>query len=857
MTTANAHENTEDARMTEGPSTPGPYARSARFWRAAGWFGVLPVVGKDERLPGGFTGHAGVWPSGDQIADWCARRGNDNIVIRLPRNVIGIDVDAYDGRAGLDTINNFELHYGELPQTWVSTSRDDGSGIRLYQVPENISWVSDLGPKSDVQIIRHDHRYFVAWPSIHPLTNRQYQIRMPVGLSTENPPRPEQLTQLPDNWIKALTKIQPTITDLNSGLSDPNAVSAVDPSLMLFVGAPPGEQDQRLFEYVCSMRARKFRMEEAVLFAIAAVSQMEHSRPEEPWTAELAQQKVVRIWQTIREGTSAEQALTDKQRAWARATQELIVGSTTVQEPAQAPASTPTQAPTSGSTAMPVEVSDTPLPPDPGDWVRPELRDPPENASDTGNADRFARLFAGKQLRYVPELDQWHEWNGQRWTVDVQGRAFHLTRAVIADIYDDATRLTTQDDDSGARWGVWALQSESEVRRKAIVSIAEKIPAFIIHANELDTEAHLIACENGVIELSDNGWSMHTGRPEDRLSMNTNFVFDTDARSDDWDSFISYVQPNVSVRAHLQALDGYTLYGANPLRYWIILRGDTTTGKTTHIESIGKTLGDYACAANISIFRGNYDERPRADLVTVLPKRRVYMSEVEAGTELHADQVKRITGGDQVSARLPFSRHFVTRVPAFTPITAMNGLPSIADADGALRHRLHAVPFNMRTDADSSGEMLRITNLLKAPLSDNLKSAIFAWLLEGWNMHCKGVLDTPVQELDVFNMEVHAGIMPLSSFIDSYCEIDAEYADISERLFLAYQCWESSEATHRKDKLTSTKFGRLLTAAGFGSQKRVWTLDLDGNRKQKTVWYGIRVRDEHSEKVRAQRWQSQ
>ena len=51
-------------------------------------------------------------------------------------HVIGIDVDCYDGKPGADTITAWEAKGGPLPTTTFSTSRDDGSRIRFYRVPD-------------------------------------------------------------------------------------------------------------------------------------------------------------------------------------------------------------------------------------------------------------------------------------------------------------------------------------------------------------------------------------------------------------------------------------------------------------------------------------------------------------------------------------------------------------------------------------------------------------------------------------------------------------------------------------------------------------------------------------------------
>ena len=62
-----------------------------------------------------------------------------NIGSRMPKDVIGLDIDAYKG--GLDTFNGLLDRLGPLPPTWISHSgRNDQSGIRFYRVPIMV-WV--------------------------------------------------------------------------------------------------------------------------------------------------------------------------------------------------------------------------------------------------------------------------------------------------------------------------------------------------------------------------------------------------------------------------------------------------------------------------------------------------------------------------------------------------------------------------------------------------------------------------------------------------------------------------------------------------------------------------------------------
>jgi hypothetical protein len=182
------------------------YAEAAPRYLEAGWLGVLPVGHRPRQKrepPTGYTGHDGRWPSPEDIALWQHDAGDVNVALRLPRGVIGIDVDDYDGKRGADTMAAGAERHGRLPPTWTSTSRDGLSGIRLFRVPDNAEFPGQLRHpvrrgQSDVELIQHHHRYAVVAPSVHP-EGRTYRWLGPDGEPAAIP-SPDQLPELPAGW---------------------------------------------------------------------------------------------------------------------------------------------------------------------------------------------------------------------------------------------------------------------------------------------------------------------------------------------------------------------------------------------------------------------------------------------------------------------------------------------------------------------------------------------------------------------------------------------------------------------------------------------------------------------------------
>lgn len=196
--------------MPDNNPTPPGYAQAAEVYWQAGWRGILPLRrGFKKTPPKNFTGKTGGYPSYPDIMQWADLYPDGNLCLRLPPDIVGIDVDAYGAKTGAAALAEAEKRWGTLPPTVRSTSREDGvSGIRLYRIPDGVQLAEgiefpDLGV-GDIEICQRRHRYVLAWPSIHP-EGRGYWWRSHadqyVGV-----PNLDDIPDLPENWITHLTQ---------------------------------------------------------------------------------------------------------------------------------------------------------------------------------------------------------------------------------------------------------------------------------------------------------------------------------------------------------------------------------------------------------------------------------------------------------------------------------------------------------------------------------------------------------------------------------------------------------------------------------------------------------------------------
>lgn len=139
-------------------------------------------------------------------------RGNVGLV--LADGVIGIDVDHYDGKHGVDTMRARVQEWAPLPDTYVSSSRDPqtGSGIWFFRVPAGSHLRGQVG--DHVEIVQHTHRYAVVAPSV--VEGRAYQWYGP-DLAPCTEPRVKDLPELPARWLENLAAVEHASRELPAG----------------------------------------------------------------------------------------------------------------------------------------------------------------------------------------------------------------------------------------------------------------------------------------------------------------------------------------------------------------------------------------------------------------------------------------------------------------------------------------------------------------------------------------------------------------------------------------------------------------------------------------------------------------
>lgn len=812
-----------------------PWGEFAKKYFDAGWCPLPLPARKKSSPPTGTTGKYEM-PDKKKIIGWHKQKDpRGNIAIRVPEGVIGIDVDAYDDKVGERSLSTLISDLGPLPETWTLTARGDGvSGIRFFRVPPGLHWSGE--PIADVQIVQNHHRYAVAYPSVHPDIRKTYLWYAPGDALNGAPsvtveheiPTLEDLAALPEDWVQAFSGGR-----VWKGLAADADATAGD--LIAWLKGRPGGNMCRLMRKQTEAAIAEMSVGgahdslNARIYSVVSLATEGHAG-------------VGRAIRRIRDAFYAE--VTRDGRKGKRTVQSARLEFNRVRDGAvrimmascaDGESSLEDECGCAGSSLdwgekLGLVVSE----PDGESPLRKAKlgkSKPPDKYpfDDSGNAEHMLDILDGSAA-WVSDESSWYFWNTDigAWQRNPSGsRAMNVAQQVGRRCREQAEefaeKLISAGSSPGTDGGLMtakikdlyahAVKSSNRAGLESMVKIATTQPRAERLAEDFDSSPDLLACPNGTLQLTDSGVVFRRAAREDMLSLCTRTPYVEGASFEAWEAYLLRFLPSVELRRYLQKVAGYTLYGENSERLMFYLKGGTSTGKTTFVNAFSGALGQYAGTMNLSIFRANQDEKPRPDLVRGIRKRLLSASEASSEWHLHGDQVKRLTGGDPVSARDLFVSESVDRVPAFTPWVATNATPQTHGVDKALWRRVRGIPFDV-TVAEGA-EDVRFGRALR---SIEGRTAVLAWAVEGWSMYrADGHLQAPSEVL-VATADLRREMSDVDVFLDECCKESSGAETPFSSLFERWSEW--CMENNVKNNMTSVMLGRELTGRGYARYDR-------------------------------------
>lgn len=421
--------------------------------------------------------------------------------------------------------------------------------------------------------------------------------------------------------------------------------------------------------------------------------------------------------------------------------------------------------------------------------------------TDMGNAERLLDRY-GRDLRYFTTAKEWLVWDGTRWEPDRWLRHRKLAAKTVRAIYSEIAGADGKAEQNAILRHAQA--SEQRARIDSMLSLAE--PSCAVTEDDLDQDHELLNTPSGTLDLRTGELEVHNRAH--LITKSTVVGFDPHAKCPGWERFIDEITcGDRELADYLQRLVGYTLTGDCSEQILMMLVGSGANGKSTFVNVLLYLLGDYAgtcgkdvLAANQRGSRGGANEE-LADLRGV---RLAAAAEMEQGEPLAEAMVKRITGGELITARKLFG-HNITFQPTFTLWLSTNHLPVITGTDDGIWRRIRIVPFKARFTADKADPHL--LDKLKAEAA-----GILAWAVRGTAMWREHGLVTPAAVLEATS-DYRQDSDHLGLFIAECCETDPSFKVLQRSLYARYVQWCQEDGGSLP--LRSLQLKRELERKGF------------------------------------------
>lgn len=481
-----------------------------------------------------------------------------------------------------------------------------------------------------------------------------------------------------------------------------------------------------------------------------------------------------------------------------------------------------------GYDEVPDEVLFSGAPDDGDDWTEPTDEPTLPDSFDEAHAAESLATYLHPDWLYVAATNRWMHWNGTRWAADRTEQVYEVARRWAIDLVTVVARVGASSDDVKR-----AARYRDRYKLESVLTMARRIDGMAATPDEFDRHPDLLNVTNGVVDL-------RTGevRPHDpllRLSKLAPVDYRPDAYHADVGELLRVV--DAAVLPWLKRLIGYAATGHTSEDVVAVYDGSGANGKTTLLEALGEVLGDYAGPVSPQlVMRTTHDQHPtiKADLQG---QRLVWISETEEGGAFRMEQVKALTGGDKISARV-MRGDFYTFTPTHTLVIATNHRPAVNSTEHAAWRRLRLVPFPFTYKAEHEaepGDRVQDRGLRhRLTTGQAQRETLLAWVVAGaieWNRDGLGTCPA----IDTASRDWRRAEDVILRFSDECLDFGLGHSAKGRELYVTYCDWCAAEG--RKAK-SNKNF-----AAEFLDHEAVKAAEVERTTPQgSTVYRGVSVR---------------
>jgi putative DNA primase/helicase len=359
------------------------------------------------------------------------------------------------------------------------------------------------------------------------------------------------------------------------------------------------------------------------------------------------------------------------------------------------------------------------------DSLKPDEHTLTKDADDIASGRLFSIVF-GNVIRYNKTAKSYFYYDGRVWKIDEEGLiSFHLTKLLQKRLYAYIARKET---DVSKEYVKYVERLSSRQKREIMLKEAKDFD--FVDSTMWDSRGELINLQNGVYNLETHEFLPHS--PEYLLTKIANATYNPEAKSKDWEKFISEVTQSKDKERYLQVKFGYGMTTDTQEESMDIIYGRSTrNGKSTVLETISYTLGTYAQNVNPeTLAQKPRDSRsPSEDVARLNGCRFLVCPEPPKRMVFDVARVKTFIGRDTLTARNLYEKSFEF-VPCFKLFMNTNYLPVVTDDTLFSSGRVRVITFDRHFEENEQDKTLK--DRLQTP--ENI-SGIFNWILEGLKIY--------------------------------------------------------------------------------------------------------------------------
>lgn len=314
-----------------------------------------------------------------------------------------------------------------------------------------------------------------------------------------------------------------------------------------------------------------------------------------------------------------------------------------------------------------------------------------------GNAERFA-LRHRHHARFVytsarsGASGQWATYDARHWERDTSHEHEKMLLETFESIADEVPLLPTVAQQT-SRANHHAKSRDGAAFERTL-RLAANFCTLYGGMQAFDAYPYLLNVLNGIIDLTTG--VLHPHEPALYQMHMAPVVYDPNLDTAEWEGWVlDWVNGNQEYAEHLQRALGIALTGdVSPEVFWFLV-GGPLTAKSTWVEATSHALGSYHLSANFETFlRKRWPQSgPNNDIAAMMGKRYITSVEVDEGTELAQGLLKKLTGGDTITARFLYEELFEYRFQGKLWLVA-NEKPRLHNAlDEAFWRRPIILPF--------------------------------------------------------------------------------------------------------------------------------------------------------------------